>query len=99
MTDDVLDRLSFLRTSDTSSQDKSYHFYILLFRNFSLLNISSGVGDLDPANQFSVSSTTILREKIQYHQKNFSKKKSTVDAMMCSGGLSQDCCIILMKIM
>jgi HEAT repeat protein len=34
MTDDVLDRLSFLRTSDTSSQDKSYHFLHLTFQEF-----------------------------------------------------------------
>jgi nucleoside phosphorylase len=31
MSDDVLDQLSFLRTSDTSSQDKSYHFLHLTF--------------------------------------------------------------------
>ncbi|KAL4804601.1 hypothetical protein BDV18DRAFT_161696 [Aspergillus unguis] len=32
--DDDLDRLSFLRTSDTSSQDKSYHFLHLTFQEF-----------------------------------------------------------------
>jgi NACHT, LRR and PYD domains-containing protein 3 len=31
MSDDVLDRLSFLRTSDTSDWDKSYHFLHLTF--------------------------------------------------------------------
>jgi hypothetical protein len=34
MSDDVLDRLSFLRTSDTSDQDKSYHFLHLTFQEF-----------------------------------------------------------------
>jgi hypothetical protein len=34
MSDDVLDRLSFLRTSDTSSQDKSYHFLHLTFQEY-----------------------------------------------------------------
>ncbi|KAL3470095.1 hypothetical protein BJX99DRAFT_264532 [Aspergillus californicus] len=34
MSDDILDRLSFLRTSDTSSQDKSYHFIHLTFQEF-----------------------------------------------------------------
>jgi hypothetical protein len=34
MSDDVLGRLSFLRTSETSSQDKSYHFLHLTFQEF-----------------------------------------------------------------
>lgn len=34
MSDDILDRLSFLRTSDTSDQDKSYHFLHLTFQEF-----------------------------------------------------------------
>jgi HEAT repeat protein len=34
MSDDVLDRLSFLRTSDTSSQDQSYHFIHLTFQEY-----------------------------------------------------------------
>ncbi|EED22694.1 hypothetical protein TSTA_061820 [Talaromyces stipitatus ATCC 10500] len=34
MSDDVLDRLSFLRTSDTSDWDKSYHFLHLTFQEF-----------------------------------------------------------------
>ncbi|KUL81435.1 hypothetical protein ZTR_10668 [Talaromyces verruculosus] len=34
MSDDVLDRLSFLRTSDASDQDKSYHFLHLTFQEF-----------------------------------------------------------------
>lgn len=34
MSDNVLDRLSFLRTSDTSSQDQSYHFIHLTFQEF-----------------------------------------------------------------
>lgn len=34
MSDDVLDRLSFLRTSDTSSQHQSYHFIHLTFQEF-----------------------------------------------------------------
>jgi hypothetical protein len=34
MSDDILDRLSFLRTSDASSQDKSYHFLHLTFQEF-----------------------------------------------------------------
>jgi NACHT/LRR/PYD domain-containing protein 3 len=34
MSDDVLDRLSFLRTSDPSDQDKSYHFLHLTFQEF-----------------------------------------------------------------
>ncbi|KAI7974040.1 hypothetical protein EIK77_009235 [Talaromyces pinophilus] len=34
MSDDVLDRLSFLRTSDASDPDKSYHFLHLTFQEF-----------------------------------------------------------------
>jgi predicted metal-dependent hydrolase len=34
VSDDVLDRLSFLRTSDTSRQDKSYHFLHLTFQEY-----------------------------------------------------------------
>ncbi|KAL4934800.1 hypothetical protein BDV06DRAFT_208247 [Aspergillus oleicola] len=34
MLDNNLDRLSFLRTSDTSSQDQSYHFIYLTFQEF-----------------------------------------------------------------
>ncbi|EED22756.1 conserved hypothetical protein [Talaromyces stipitatus ATCC 10500] len=34
MSDNVLDRLSFLRTSDTTSQDRSYHFIHLTFQEF-----------------------------------------------------------------
>jgi hypothetical protein len=34
MSDDVLDRLSFLRTSDTSSHDISYYFLHLIFQEF-----------------------------------------------------------------
>jgi GTPase SAR1 family protein len=34
MSDDVLDRLSFLRTSDASGPDKSYHFLHLTFQEF-----------------------------------------------------------------
>ncbi|KAL2782345.1 hypothetical protein BJX66DRAFT_320946, partial [Aspergillus keveii] len=34
MSDNDLDRLSFLRTSDTSSQDQSYHFIHLTFQEF-----------------------------------------------------------------
>ncbi|KUL81955.1 hypothetical protein ZTR_10973 [Talaromyces verruculosus] len=34
MSDDILDRLSFLRTSDTSDQDNNYHFLHLIFQEF-----------------------------------------------------------------
>ncbi|KAF3389772.1 hypothetical protein DPV78_011861 [Talaromyces pinophilus] len=34
MSDDVLDRLSFLRTSDASDRDKSYHFLHLTFQEY-----------------------------------------------------------------
>ncbi|KUL81436.1 hypothetical protein ZTR_10667 [Talaromyces verruculosus] len=34
ISDDILDRLSFLRTSDASDQDKSYHFLHLTFQEF-----------------------------------------------------------------
>ena len=34
MSDDVLDRLSFLRTSDASDQNKSYHFLHLTFQEY-----------------------------------------------------------------
>jgi hypothetical protein len=45
MSDDVLDKLSFLRTLDASGQSKSYHFLHLTFQEFFLLlDILYGAG-------------------------------------------------------
>ncbi|KAL4931865.1 uncharacterized protein BDV17DRAFT_255478 [Aspergillus undulatus] len=50
-------------------------------------------------NHFSISTWTVRDEDIQwkYHRRSFFKVKSTVDAMMCFGGLSQGCYTVSAK--
>lgn len=79
MSDDILDRLSFLRTSDSSSEDKdrSYHFLHLTFQEFlrpSILYVALNPTDHSPVLNSALQSKRALH---MLHRKgSFSKKYS-----------------------
>jgi hypothetical protein len=76
MLDDVLDRLSFLHTSDASVQDKSYHFLHLTFQEFFAAQYFVRCWRLVTLYIYTY---TILRRS-----SNTGQMKYQIEAMICS---------------